>query len=84
MVESFDIQNLLQTGYFTTSRAKSPKQYARPYLLYNMVFTDSQRVVGRRHHSSNQTHIMSSVMSPVMSPVMNLVKNLRVLTLNHL
>ncbi|KAH6978624.1 hypothetical protein EDB82DRAFT_232202 [Fusarium venenatum] len=25
MGESFDIQNLLQTGYFTTSRAKSPK-----------------------------------------------------------
>lgn len=36
MGESFDIQNLLQTGYFTTSRAKSPK----PYVYY--AFTSEQ------------------------------------------
>ncbi|KAG5796857.1 hypothetical protein H9Q69_004081 [Fusarium xylarioides] len=32
MGESFDIQNLLQAGYFTTSRAKSPKPPSSPKL----------------------------------------------------
>ncbi|KAF4967175.1 hypothetical protein FSARC_5247 [Fusarium sarcochroum] len=39
MGESFDIQNLLQTGYFTTSRAKSPKPYARSPYSDHRIFT---------------------------------------------
>lgn len=45
MVESLDIQNLLQTGYYATSRSKSPQQYALLHPRPNAMLTSRSQIV---------------------------------------
>ncbi|KAL6360334.1 hypothetical protein LRP88_06038 [Fusarium phalaenopsidis] len=65
MVESFDIQNLLQTGYFTTSRAKSPKpqsssqfeasSYSNPTSSYSSSYQSSYQQSSRPYSSNSSS-----------------------------